>query len=51
MTKITTKDPYAFNGDTLTKESFLPNTGVLSKKKNNTFKAKKRFYIVSYGCM
>ncbi len=50
MTKITIKDPYAFNGDALTKESSLPNTGLLSKKKNNKFKAKKHFYIESYGC-
>ena len=50
MTKITIKDPYAFNGAALTRESSLPNTGVLSKKKNNKFKAKKHFYIESYGC-
>ena len=50
MTKITTKDPYAFNGAPLTKVSSSSNTDVLSKKKDNIFKAKKQFYIESYGC-
>ena len=50
MSKITTKDPYAFNGDALTKGSSPASKGFLSKKKNNTIKAKKHFYIESYGC-
>ncbi|MGB0396079.1 MAG: tRNA (N6-isopentenyl adenosine(37)-C2)-methylthiotransferase MiaB, partial [Flavobacteriaceae bacterium] len=50
MTKITTKDPYAFNGGPLTKVSSSSNTDVLSKKKDNIFKVKKQFYIESYGC-
>ena len=50
MTKITTKDPYAFNGAHLAKVSSSCNTNVLLKKKDNIFKAKKQFYIESYGC-
>ena len=50
MSKITIKDPYAFNGDALTKGSSPASKGFLSKKKNNTIKAKKHFYIESYGC-
>ncbi|MEC7619362.1 MAG: MiaB/RimO family radical SAM methylthiotransferase, partial [Bacteroidota bacterium] len=50
MSKITINDPYPFKGDVLTKESSPANKGFSSKKKNNTIKAKKHFYIESYGC-
>ena len=48
MSKITINDPYASNGDALTKVS-SPQMKVLSGK-NNVTKAKKHFYIESYGC-
>jgi tRNA-2-methylthio-N6-dimethylallyladenosine synthase len=50
MTKISTKDPYAFNGVPLTKEDSSANTGVLSNVKDTVPKAQKQFYIESYGC-
>jgi tRNA-2-methylthio-N6-dimethylallyladenosine synthase len=50
MTKISTKDPYAFNGIPLTKEDSSANTGVLSNVKDTVPKAQKQFYIESYGC-
>ena len=50
MTKISTKDPYAFNGIPLTKEETCANTGVLSNAKDTVPKAQKQFYIESYGC-
>ena len=50
MTKISKKDPYAFNGVPLTKEDSSANTGVLSNVKDTVPKAQKQFYIESYGC-
>ena len=50
MAKITTKDPYAFNGTPLTEELSPANTGVLSIVKDSASKAQKQFYIESYGC-
>jgi tRNA-2-methylthio-N6-dimethylallyladenosine synthase len=50
MTKISTKDPYAFNGTPLTKEVSFANTCVLSNEKDSASKAQKQFYIESYGC-
>ena len=50
MIKISTKDPYAFNGSPLTKEEPAAVTGVLSKKKDTVSSVQKRFYIESYGC-
>jgi tRNA-2-methylthio-N6-dimethylallyladenosine synthase len=50
MTKISTKDPYAFNGVPLTKEDSSDNTGVLSNVTDTVPKAQKQFYIESYGC-
>jgi tRNA-2-methylthio-N6-dimethylallyladenosine synthase len=50
MTKISTKDPYAFNGVPLTKEDSSANTVVLSNVKDTVPKAQKQFYIESYGC-
>ncbi len=50
MIKISTKDPYAFNGIPLTKEDSFANTGVLSNLKDTVPKAQKQFYIESYGC-
>jgi tRNA-2-methylthio-N6-dimethylallyladenosine synthase len=50
MAKISTKDPYAFNGTPLTEEVSFANTGVLSNEKDSASKAQKQFYIESYGC-
>ena len=50
MAKISTKDPYAFNGTPLTEEVSPANTGVLSNVKDSASKAQKQFYIESYGC-
>jgi tRNA-2-methylthio-N6-dimethylallyladenosine synthase len=50
MAKISTKDPYAFNGTPLTKKVSSANTGVLSNEKDSASKAQKQFYIESYGC-
>ena len=50
MTKISSKDPYAFNGSPLTKEQPQANTDVLSNEKDTAYKAQKQFYIESYGC-
>ena len=50
MTKISSKDPYAFNGSPLTKEQPQANTDVLSNEKDTAYKARKQFYIESYGC-
>ena len=50
MTKISSKDPYAFNGSPLTKEQHQANTDVLSNEKDTAYKARKQFYIESYGC-
>ena len=50
MAKISTKDPYAFNGTPLTEEVSPANTGVLSNEKDYASKAQKQFYIESYGC-
>lgn len=50
MAKISTKDPYAFNGTPLTEEVSPANTGVLSNEKDSASKAQKQFYIESYGC-
>ena len=50
MTKISTKDPYAFNGVPLTKEDSSANTGVLSNVKDTVPKAQKKFYIGGYVC-
>jgi tRNA-2-methylthio-N6-dimethylallyladenosine synthase len=50
MAKISTKDPYAFNGTPLTEEVSPANTGILSNEKDSASKAQKQFYIESYGC-
>ena len=50
MAKISTKDPYAFNGTPLTEEVYPANTGILSNEKDSASKAQKQFYIESYGC-
>ncbi|MDA8758326.1 tRNA (N6-isopentenyl adenosine(37)-C2)-methylthiotransferase MiaB [Flavobacteriaceae bacterium] len=50
MTKTSSKDPYAFNGIPLTKEQPQANTDVLSNEKDTAYKARKQFYIESYGC-
>jgi tRNA-2-methylthio-N6-dimethylallyladenosine synthase len=50
MAKISTKDPYAFNGTPLAEEVSFSNTGVLSNEKDSASKAQKQFYIESYGC-
>ena len=50
MTKILTKDPYAFNGTPITEEISHANTGVLSNEKDSALKTQKQFYIESYGC-
>ena len=50
MAKISTKDPYAFNGTPFTEEVSPANTGILSNEKDSASKAQKQFYIESYGC-
>ena len=50
MSKVSTKDPYAFNGIILTKEESLANSTVLSNTKGTKSKVQKQFYIESYGC-
>jgi tRNA A37 methylthiotransferase MiaB len=45
-----TKDPYAYSGNPLTKKGSFTNADVLSNEKGALSKAQKQFYIESYGC-
>lgn len=51
MTKKSVEDPYAFNGNTLTKEERLANTSVFSNKKDTVTKVRKQLYIEGYVCL
>jgi len=46
MKKISTKEPYAYNGQLHTRERSSVVTNILSIKKDSLLKTQKHFYIV-----